>query len=491
MDADPRHLNPLAAPTEWTLRVTMDTVFETLVRYEPPADGAGTGPGRYTPGLAASWRVTGGGKLIRIELRDGVTFHDGHKLSSVDVQFSIDAARSSRVDARHLRRQLADVTGVELAGPRALRIRLARRNGYVLRALAEIPILPEHVYRKRLKPRRGPVVGTGPYRLAVWDDDRIRLERYEQYGGESVSIDALEFVRGRDAARALTAAKRGEIDIVPALIPEHYPAQAEALAIQESFVPLRLRPPVLRYVAMGQSAPPLDDVRVRGAVARLIDREVLIDEAYGGLARVAGGPVWPGGPGDSVELPPPSHDPKAAAALLDASGWSIAAGSVARRRDGERLHVALLAQPGGDGGERARVVASLKAAGFFVEVRRGNAAVLMNRMKAAQFDLALVEWRSGVDTDLSPLLARGGKLNFGRFADDRVDAVLERLRAADLPATRGEIMPELARLIAELQPIAAISRPDPYGLVHRRVRGLTVWNGWIVLRRLSLAHEDE
>jgi hypothetical protein len=52
-------------------------------------------------------------------------------------------------------------------------------------------------------------------------------------------------------------------------------------------------------------------------------------------------------------------------------------------------------------------------------------------------------------------------------------------------------MPQLADLLAQTWPIVPVSAPDPYGLVHRRVRGVRVWNGWIVLRELSLAHEEE
>jgi peptide/nickel transport system substrate-binding protein len=491
MDAEPAHLNPLAGPSVWTARVTADTVFETLVRYEPPPDGAGTGAGSFRPGLAASWKVTQGGKLIRLELRDDVTFHDGSRFSSVDAQFSIDMARSPRVDADHLRRQLADVTAVELAGPRGLRIWLSRPNGYVLRALAEVPMLSDSVYRGKLSPQRGPVVGTGPFRLASWKGGRILLERNDAYWGDAPPIETIELVHDGDAAHALTAAKRGEIDIIPELIREHYPDQAEAAAIEASFAPLRLRPPVLRYIALGQRGPPFDDARVREAVARLVDREEIIEREHGGLAHAVGGPIWPGGPGDGRGPGPLAYDPSAAAKLLDAAGWVDRAGSGKREKGGQRLQVALLALSRGHSAERERIVKALRAAGFFVEVRRGSAGVLLNRLEHAEFDVALLEWHAAVDTDLSPLLETGGKLNYGKFSDQRVDDLLDRLRAAATPAARAKLMPQLADLLAQTWPIVPVSAPDPYGLVHRRVRGVRVWNGWIVLRELSLAHEEE
>jgi hypothetical protein len=59
------------------------------------------------------------------------------------------------------------------------------------------------------------------------------------------------------------------------------------------------------------------------------------------------------------------------------------------------------------------------------------------------------------------------------------------------PAMRAPRMAELAQILAESWPIAPIVAPDPYGLIHRRVQGAVVWDGWIVLRALSLAGEPE
>lgn len=490
MNALPRHLNPMSVPSVWTMRVAADTIFETLIRYEPPPGGAGAGPGRYRAGLARSWSVGQSGREIRIELELGVQFHDGRRMSSVDVQFSLDAARSRRVSADQLRIHLADVTAVEILNSRALRIRLARPNGYVLRALADVPILPAHVYENNLAPKRGPVVGTGPYRLDAWDEDLVRLRRFDDYWGEPPAIRDIEFVHEPDAARALTAAKRGELDLVPALIAEHYPEQASAPGLASAFAPLRLRPTELRYLAMNAGKPPLDDVRVRQAVALLIDRKSMIKSLYDGLARPVAGPVWPGGPGDGAAPAPPPYDPATAGSLLDAAGWRDRDGDGIREREGEHLHLVLLAGSEDDP-EHDSVVRNLRRSGILVDQRVGTPAVLRNRLDTGDFDLAFVRWRSAVDHDLSPLLETGGELNFGRFGDARVDAALEALRGVWEPPARAPLMRDLARAVAETWPMAPIAARDPYGLIHRRVRGAVVWNGWIGLRDLSLAPEQE
>lgn len=494
MDQEPRHLNPMVAPSIWTMRVAADTIFETLIRYQPPEGGAGAGPGHYAPGLARSFRIGAGGREIRLDLEPDVSFHDGTKMTSVDVQFSLDAARDPRTASEHLHTALAGVSAVELIGPRALRIRLEQPNGYVLRALAEVPILPARTYARQLSASRGPVIGTGPYRIDVWRDDLIRLARFGDYWGRAPAIPAIEFVYEPDAARALTAAKRGEIDLLPGLIPVHYPEQASAPGLVSSFAPLRLRPPQFRYLVMGASRPPLDDVRVRQALALLIDRKSLIKDIYSGLARPIAGPVWPGGPGDGAAPGPPDYDPETAAKLLDAAGWRDHDGDGVRDREGQPLRFSLLvldSTSSSDAEEKGRVLSNFRRSGMLVDMRVGTAAVLRKRMADGDFDLVFAEWRGVVDDDLGPLLETGGTDNFGRFSHRRADAVLAALRAVWEPGSRAPLMSELARVLAETWPFAPIAAPDPYGLLHRRVQGAVIWNGWLSLRELSLDAADD
>lgn len=485
VDGEPRHLNPMVSPSVWTTRIVSDTVFETLIRYQPPAGGAGSGPGRYQPGLAQSWQISPGGREIRIELQPDVSFHDGHRMSSMDVQFSLDAARAAGTHADHLRAQLADVAGVDLVTSHSVRIRLNRANGYILRVLAEVPILPARVYKDHLRGKSGPVVGTGPYRFESWKDDVIRLTRFPDYWGPAPAIEDLEFVYEPDAARALTAAKRGELDLVPALIPEHYPEQATAPGLASDFGPLRLRPTRFRYLILDTREPPFDDVRVRAAVNLLIDRAGLIKNVYHGLARSVSGPVWPGGPGDGPAPAAPQYDPAEAARLLDAAGWRDVDGDGRRERDGSKLSASMLCLDDDDP-ERDEIVAALRRSGFHIELRRGNAAVLLNRLRAGDFDLATLDWAGEVDQDLAPLVESGGDLNFGGFSDQRVDHILAGLRAVWEPASRAPLMADLAAALATAAPLVPIVAPDPYGLLNQRVKGAVVWNGWIALRDLRL-----
>ncbi len=486
LDADPRTLLPLADPTEWTDRIALGTVFETLLVYRPGESASA--PGGYQAALARSWRVLDGGRTLAVDLQPDVKFHDGSTLSAVDVQFSLDAARSARTGADHLRAGLAGVSAVELAGSRGVRINLHRPDASLLRTLAEVPILPAKVYEKRLRGGAGgPVIGTGPYKLESADagGGSVALERFDGYWGPKPAVARIVFRREPDAARALGMLRGGEIDFIAALVDAHYPAQAQPLRGAAELAPVRLRPAGFRYLVLNTRKPPFDDAQARCAVSRLVDRSLLVARRRG-LARAIGGPIWPGGPGDGPETAPPPHDVAAAARLLDAAGWRDEEGDGVRARGTRELLLTVLVSDHADE-ERDAVLEQLRAAGFVLDTREGSPGVLDNRLRDGRFDLAFVEWRGVAGSDLSPLFSSGAAKNFGGFSDPRVDAVLAGLRDAWDPAARWSAMKQLGSLLAEACPIVPLTAPDPYGLLSHRVRNAVVRSGWLILPALSLA----
>jgi peptide/nickel transport system substrate-binding protein len=475
MDAEPGRLSPVISPSVWTRRILLGTVFEPLLRYE--------GPGHYGPRLARSWRVMPGGTEIRIELEPGVTFHDGRPMTSSDVQFTLDAVRSPAKNVDHLRPLLDDVDAVELITSHELRLRLKRPSGYVLRALAEIPILPMHMYDGSLL-AGGALVGTGPWKFVSNKGGVVHLTRNDHYWGGPPAISDIEFVYQPDAAAALTAAKHGEVDIVPALIPAHWPEQATAPGVTASFKPLQLAPPRFRYIAFNQTHPPLDDERVRHALALLIDRRAIAKRVFDGLARPALWPIWPGGPVDGAEAPVPEFDPAAAGKLLDAAGWIDSDKDGIRDKAGKQLRLVMV---GGEKPvakdssgpplktERDYFIEAARRTGVVIEVKTGGESWLEKRRKEGGYDLVEVAWGGMVDSDLTPLV--GG-------IDPRIDRALEEMASVWDPAERTKASSDLAAAFAEVWPIAGIVADAPQGLIHKRVQNAKVWDGWLDLSQL-------
>jgi ABC-type transport system substrate-binding protein len=484
---EPGRLSPLVNPTVWGRRITNGPVFEPLIRYVPPDPGSPAG--RYAPRLARSWRVVTppwGGLEIRIELEPTVTFHDGHPLSSSDVQFTLDAIRDVRTKGvDHLRRMLDDVSAVELITPTEVRLVLTKPSGWTLRALAEIPILPMHIYKDSIASTT--LIGSGPYRVTSNSKGTVHLTRYDKYWGGKVAIQDVELVYQPDAAIALKDAKRGDFDIIPALVPAHYPEQATAPGIRATFQQLQLAPPRLRLIQFNAKKAPLDDVRLRHALALLIDRKEIGERYFDRLARPALWPIWPGGfiHGEEPAIPP--FDPKAAGALLDAAGWIDADKDGIRERDGQQLRVVMIGSertlPKDAVGPQATLpreylIEAARRIGVIIELKSGNDAWLARRIDEGKYDLAEVQWTGMVDMDV--------RARFGGISP-RIDRVLDGMAAVWDPGERAKQAGELAAGLAEAWPIAGVITDAPQGLIAKRVKGVRVWDGWIDLSRLSFA----
>lgn len=490
MDADPGRLSPVVDPSLWARRITVGTIFEPLLRYVPPD---GQGPARFAGRLARSWRVLPSGLEVRIELKPGITFHDGRALTSSDVQFTLDAIRDPRKHVDHLRPMLDDIEAVELVSPLEIRLRLKRPSSYVLRALAEIPILPMAIYDGSLL-AGGALVGTGPWKLGSNKNGTVHLVRNDKYWGGPHPIADVEFVLERDAAVALTAAKRGELDIIPSLIPAHWPEQASAPGLAASFTPLQLAPPRLRYFEFNASRPLMTDPRVRQALALLIDRRAIAKRVFDGLARPVNWPIWPGGLVDGAEVPVPDFDPAAAGKLLDAAGW-IDSNKDGIRDQGKDRQLKLVlygvekpAVRDASGPpaktERDYFVEAARRAGVLIEVKTGGESWLDKRLGEGAWDIVEVAWTGRVDMDVTEIL--GGKSPV-RPVQPRVDRALDAMAAAWDPAERGKVARELAAALAESWPIAGIVADAPQGLIHRRLQNVKVWDGWIDLAQLRFA----
>lgn len=481
LDAEPGRLNPLVSPTLWGRRITLGTVFEPLIRYVPPEPGQSAG--RYMPRVARAWRVSPNGLEIRIEIEQGIKFHDGRPLTTSDVQFTLDSVRTPRKDMLHILPMLADIEAVELITTWELRIRLKRPSGYVLRALAEIPILPMHVYDGSLL-AGGALVGSGPYKIGQAKGSTVSLVRNEQYWGGPAAIQNIEFVFQPDAAIALVEAKRGDFDIIPALIPAHYPEQASAPGIAAAFAPLDLRPPRLRYLAFNTK---IDDARVRHALALLVNRRDIEKRVFDGLARPALWPIWPGGFISAPEVAVPAFDPAAATKLLDAAGWTDSDKDGIRDKAGVQLRLTMIGvehkQAMDSSGppaktERDYFVDAARRIGVIIEMKTGGESWVEKRLEESNYDIAELEWTGMVDMDLGPRF---------KTASPRIAHVLDQMAAAWDPAERTKLATDLAAAFDEAWPIAGIVADAPKGLVHKRVQNVRVWDGWIDLSQLKLA----
>lgn len=243
-------------------------VLDRLIAYGPD--------GRGLPSIAERWSVSEEGRLIRIDLRKGVLFHNGQAVTATKVRDSLRAL---------LRGELGpvfdDVESIEAAGEDRVEIALVRRSPLVLEGL------------NVLVQGDGPgLIGSGAWVMetsAETADQVVRLRRNDSYYAGRPLLDGIEIRPYATIRSAWADLLRGNIDML-------YEVGADAIDSLRPSNATRIytyqRPYVLSVI-MNAARPALKDPAVRRRLNAAIDRNALVKDVLHGLAVPAQGPIWP------------------------------------------------------------------------------------------------------------------------------------------------------------------------------------------------------
>jgi peptide/nickel transport system substrate-binding protein len=477
LDAEPASLLPLAESDAAAAQVTNGLVYETLLDCRD---------GTYRPGLAEGWDVSNDGMRLAVRVRSGVHWHDHRAFGVLDVQATIEPLLRAGTDAPVLRAELADVASLELVTERTVRFVLKRPSDFVLRALCDVPMLPDHLVRG-VRPESSPIarqpVGTGPFRFAGWEHGkRIRLERVPEYWDPPAGIDEIVFDLDGDAVRALNRTRRGEIDVLPRVLDVHYPEQVEPTTLHGATTLIRLRSRRYSFLVVNHLHYPLSDPSFRRALAGLWDRQRFAGELHNDLATPIGGPPL-------VDDPPaPPFDRHRAAAALDDAGYRDTDADGVRDHLGRPIRLTML-EPAGNRlfhVEAHAFALEARKVGVLIDLVPADAATILMRLRHGEFDLVPMIWEGAPDEDPATLYGGGGAFNFGGYRSSALEALIDEARGAAGPVARAPILARIAHLLAVDQPAIFLYRYDVPALVATRAHGLAAIGDRLDLRRVWL-----
>ncbi len=304
---EPPNLDPTSGAAGAIDTVTYSNIFEGLTRFGPD--------GSINPGLAESWSVSNDGKVYTFNLRKGVKFHDGSDMDAEDVKFSLE--RIGADDSTNAQKALyADIESVDVVDPHTVKITLSKPNGNMLFNLAwgdAVIMSPETAANNATNP-----VGTGAFAFKDWvQGDRVEMERNADYWGEPAKLEKVTFKFIADPNAAFAAVMAGDVDtFMPFPAPENLP-QFDA---DPRFRVIAGSTEGETILSTNNKMPPLDNPKVRQAIAHAIDRQAIIDGAMFGYGTPIGTHFAPHHP-SYVDLKGQSNfDPDKAKALLAEAG---------------------------------------------------------------------------------------------------------------------------------------------------------------------------
>src|SRR5262245_7467149 len=255
------------------------TMYDTLTEWEFETL-------KPRPGLAESWKFTDPTTFV-MNIRAGVTFHDGTPLDAEAVKFNLDRNKG---DAKsNIKADLASVDSIEVTGPMQVTLKLRNPDSAlpgILSDRAGMMVSPTalkasgadgHVARKP--------VGAGAYTFVSWaDGERIVVKRNEKYWKPNRPYpDGIEIAIIPELATGARSVTAGQNDLMYQL-----PPRQKAILERVSSIKLANGPTLYVFqIFLNWAKPPFDDIRVRKAFNFAIDREAFVKAALAGLAEPA------------------------------------------------------------------------------------------------------------------------------------------------------------------------------------------------------------
>ena len=271
LQGNPDSLDPQKTAGTLTFQ-TLKSVYDTLVEPDPS--------GQLVPALAEKWETSADGLTLTFTLRQGVTFHNGDKLTSKDVQ-----ATARRMLAKETASPKAGdykvITAIETPNDYTVVFKLSAPNAPLLATLASgwSAILPKSLIDSGHDFGSKPV-GTGPFTLKEWvRDSRIVLARNPNYWMKGLpKLDGVIINIITEPSVAVQGLLSGQVDVAYRVDAKDVPRlQAGADTMVES--PLSAN---ILVMGINCSRPALSDLRVRQAISHAIDKQKVLDVVYGG-----------------------------------------------------------------------------------------------------------------------------------------------------------------------------------------------------------------
>lgn len=462
--------------------------------------------GAYVPQLAervpAGEDIRQGPLRVTFHLRPGARWSDGPAVTTADVVFTwrtmMDPANqvASRAGWDQITAIRAGRTAAGGACPAATCFTVSFRGDYapwrdVFSVSGGYYVLPRHVLRGKdfnTVWNRGGIVGSGPFTLQSFTPSvRAVLARDPDYWGSGLAnggpfLDRLVFNFLDSPGAAVTALRQGEAQMTspppdPALI-----ARAASIdGVEVQSVPSLF----FEHMILNTDAAPLDDARVRRALAYAIDREQIVDVLLDGSVPVLQSVVRPAQLGYDPAFDTYGHDPEEAARLLEEAGWTRGSDGVFEK-DGKDLEIPVAFS---SESELRRLTARLmvtqaREAGIrIVPVPMSSDRLYGSVLNQGDFTAAMAAFGGGGDPSLTGLLASDqipteenafmGQ-NVYRWSDPEADSLMRRSDEQVDDAQRAATFARIQGIVARDVPLIPLyAQPNTVAYVEQ-LRGVKV-----------------
>lgn len=398
--------------------------------------------GNFVADLATSWEQTDA-TTWTFKLVENATFHNGEAFTSADVKYSferiLDPATASAYAGLY-----TQIDGIDTPDPATVVFRLKSAFGPFLTNLATNGHIVNRTAIETGDPARAPI-GTGPFVFGEWvQGDHITILKNPTYF--KPGLPALDQVTFRfmpvDQSR-IEALAAGELDWADAIPLQLVPSLSQDPRFTYVTSPVAGIPD---YLALNTKIAPLDDVRVRQAIALAIDREAVRRVAYLGTGELGVIEVPTGSPWyDEAEVFAATRDVEAAKALLAEAGFA----------DGLTIEYLGLTQYPELLKTGQVIRESLKEVGIDMTIQAVEVSVWFDAFVSGTYQVTSAYQERTIDPDnfYSLVLRSGGPVNTTGYANADVDALIDQAAASSDTEERKALYRQIRALVTRDAPL--------------------------------------
>ncbi|HSP63395.1 MAG TPA: ABC transporter substrate-binding protein, partial [Pyrinomonadaceae bacterium] len=453
-------IDPIGSPSvDAASERVRSLMFNSLVKKDEKFD--------YVPELASKIDRSEDGLTFTFTLRDGVTFHDGRPFTSADAKYTLDTVLASTFAkaASFFEGVGADrkafVKSVEAPDAHTLVIRLNKSWTGLLPNLVPIAISPQGTYESDIRNGKLPEqathpLGTGPFKFKSYDQSQqvVDMEANPAYwdGPPQIALLRARVISDSNALQA--ELQSGRVDIAP-LPTSLSPDAIKGLSSNPNLNVHQFGGSNLNLLTFNTTEPPLDNVKVRQAIAYAINRESMIRDLVLGQGKIAHSILpeesWAYTPGLTYH-----YDPAMAKKLLDEAGFRDPDGDGPQMRFSKPIIFRISGSSGAARQYSGVIYNYLREVGIPVQIETSELNTLFEFLRRGQFQMTYGQWVGGNQdpifyrdlfaTSEIPSETRAAR-NRSRYSNPELDKILEEAtntydhaKAAPLYARAQEIV---------------------------------------------------
>lgn len=482
-----------------------ELVYETLFMVNQ-LDGA------LEPLLGKSYEWTDD-TTLRIELNADAKWSDGTAFTADDVVYTYELGKKYDINWSSFWTYIQEV---KADGAQSVEIKLNPDNPNkltVLDSIELIPMLPKHIWEEIEKKNNNDLtairkeindnpVGTGAYKLHFYNDQKITIIRDDNYWGQKLfgKLPAPKYITHviyKDNAAGDLAFKSGQVDVSQQFIPQVWKMWEGGAPVKTYLkdAPYYL-PGSMPSIFFNLSKAGLDNADVRRAIAMSINYDKISELAMSGYSAPMQPSLTLNSDAESKYIDQNAikslqwtTDVEGANALLDSIGAAKGKDGI-RVLNGTRLGPFEIECPYGwsDWNAALEIVAqSAKAIGIEIRTKFPESPVWTNDLQTGKFDIIMntpaggvspsQPWNRAMTIMYSKGVAPLGEMafwNWGRYQNDRADAIIEEIPSVSDEAKLKSLYTELNTIwLKDIPSIPLMYRPWVFDTVNE-----SVWKGF-------------